>query len=309
MSLGQQLDKVHEAVYEATKPPMPTESYSCEGYAVAVFDTYVIIRVDDKFWKADYTLTDGEVTLADRAAWVEVESQWVAVKTGFKTKGDEMLVSFGDNTVKTWIKNGMGYVEALGILYGNSSMKDLTDEYFAPDTDYGPNRGNGMAATLNHRVPMIKQSTNQREAEILRKYAKQSFSNPVSTRNSELGIVASHILDLSDEYEKMVFDMTARGKLRWSSGSAPHMVDLDDDGKIKMWHIIEWAYTPMAAEPRLPTITTLKSWIESQVGQQALAQTAGDAVTQSATDEKDSTVDTGKAKRLSLELDLLSLGD
>ena len=295
MSLGQHLDKVHEAVYEATKPPMLTESYSCEGYAVAVFDTYVIVRVDDKFWKADYTLTDGEVTLADRAAWVEVESQWVAVKTGFKTKGDEMLVSFGQ-TIKAL---GNGKIGGYLVYFTDADHPDLTGDFFTKDTEFDIEPGEKTSIYYNHGMDT--------------KLKTRKLGNGKMTVDDS-GVWIEAQLQLRDEYEHAIYQMVESGKMGWSSGTLSHLVEAEPVGKsqwIKHWPLGKDAsITPTpAAGATLTQVLPLKSWIESQVGQQALAQTAGDAVTQSATDEKDSTVDTGKAKRLSLELDLLSLGD
>lgn len=296
MSLGQQLDKVHQAVYEATQPPpMPTMEYVEGGYAVAVFDAYVIIRADDKFWKADYTLADGEVTLADRANWVEVESQWVAVKTGFGTKNDEMLVSFGQ-TIKAL---GNGKIGGYLVHFTDADHPDLTGDFFTKDTEFDIEPGEKTSIYYNHGMD-AKLKT--------RKLGNGKMSI------DDTGVWIEAQLQLRDEYEQAIYQMVESGKMGWSSGTLSHLVEAEPVGKsqwIKHWPLGKDAsITPTpAAGAELTKVLPLKSWIESQVGQQALAQTAGDAVTQSATDEKDSTVDTSKAKRLALELDLLSLGD
>jgi len=295
MSLGQQLDKVHEAVYEATKPLLPTESYSSEGYAVAVFDAYVIIRVDDKFWKADYTMTDGEVTLSDRSAWVEVESQWVAVKTGFKTKGDEMLVSFGQ-AIKAL---GNGKIGGYLVHFTDADHPDLIGDFFTKDTEFDIDPGEKTSIYYNHGLDA--------------KLKTRKLGNGKMTIDDS-GVWIEAQLQLRDEYEQAIYQMVESGKMGWSSGTLSHLVEAEPVGKsqwIKHWPLGKDAsITPTpAAGAVLTQVLPLKTWIESQVTQQVPAQTAGDAVTQSATGKRDSTVDTGEAKRLLLELDLLSLGD
>lgn len=172
----------------------------------------------------------------------------------------ERLIAFGDKVKAYKSEDGKkGIVEAVGVRFGNHKELDFYGDYFTQETDFGSHKGNGMAATLNHRIPLYADNTTDEEATVLERVSKMKFANPVETYSSDVGIVAQHILDLSNEYEKMVFDMAEAGYLRWSSGTAAHMVDRDVDGEIKTWHIIEWAYTPQPAEPRLPRIAPVKT--------------------------------------------------
>ena len=142
-------------------------------------------------------------------------------------------------------------VGAYGLRFGNPEEKDLTDEWFAPDTDYGPHGGDGMTTTFHHCHPVHKE---------LKALAERIFG-PVKAIKDEIGIFVTAVLDMADEYERVVGKLVEAGRLRWSSGTASHLILRDDDtGRIKRWHIIEWAYTPQAAEPRLPVITPLKSY-------------------------------------------------
>jgi len=250
-----------EALY-AVQDYQPTND-ARQAYAVGVFDDYVIICVyegdgDPLHYRADYSVDeDGNVMIADSAEWTQVERQWVEVKMAEKRR--DGLAAPGERIMKTYVKDGMGHVEAIGVLFGSPAQRDLEGDYFAPDTDFGPNKGNGVAATLNHRQPLIKSDTTKAQAQKLVEFARRPFKHPVKSAVQDVGILASHVLDLADEYERTVFELAQQGKFRWSSGSAPHMVDRDADGRIKTWHILEWAYTPYAAEPRLPTIAPVKS--------------------------------------------------
>lgn len=300
LSLNEQIERVSEAVYRMTEDAMMRP-----GYCIAVYPAYTIVEWREQYWRIGYTMDEaGAVSLAERGTWQEVQRQWVAKRFG----QPKALIALGEPAMKTWTKDGMGYVEALGVRYGNPDELDLDSDYFDADTDYGPRSGDGMAATLNHRMPLRTRNTNKKEAQFLAELAKHPFKNPVAASKNDMGILVQHVLDLADDYEKTVFALAEQGKFRWSSGSAPHMVEREDDGKIKMWHILEWAYTPTPAEPRLPTITPLKSWANATIDLQALTpQAAGDAATRSATANEAKACDTSKAKKLSLELELLAL--
>lgn len=173
---------------------------------------------------------------------------------------NETLFAWGDQVKATVSPDGStGTVEALGIRFGNPAERDFYGDFFSADTDFGKHRGNGMAATLNHRIPMYKNDTSPSEADALKALAKMKFAHAIETETTEAGILARHVLDLSNEYEKTVFELAKGGALRWSSGTASHLVDRDDDGHIKTWHVIEWAYTPQPAEHRLPLISPVRS--------------------------------------------------
>lgn len=171
----------------------------------------------------------------------------------------ETMIAIGGN-LKTHQDGNTGWVEGLGVMYGTPSQKDLEGDYFTEDTFYGHNAGNGASATLNHGIPMYAKSTKADEAQVLESYARKQFKNPITTEQTELGILARHALDLHDEYEAWVFEQTQNGTFKWSSGALAHLVERNDDGQIKRWEIGEFAYTPTPAEWRLPAIAPLKTF-------------------------------------------------
>lgn len=143
-------------------------------------------------------------------------------------------------------------VGSYGIRFANPKEGDLVGEWFTAKTDYGPHEGDGMAATFHHCQPVGDEPA-------MKALANRIF-RPAKATKDKIGIFVQHVLDMADEYEKAVADLVKAGKLRWSSGTASHMVSKDEkSGEIKRWHILEWAYTPAPAEPRLPTIAPLKS--------------------------------------------------
>lgn len=209
-------------------------------------------------------------------------------------KTNDSYVAFGD-ALKATRDGNRGIVEAVGVRFTGPNDRDLDGEYFTAETDYGPHKGDGMAATLNHRMPMVTRSTKSEELPVLESYAKRIFSQPVKAEMTPQGIIAQHILDLADDYEKMIFDMAQKGKLRWSSGAPGHMVDKDESKRITTWHIAEWAYTPIAADPNLPTIAPVKSLANIELSEpeeateqsQPAAETPADDIAVSTDDDED----------------------
>ena len=177
----------------------------------------------------------------------------------------ESLVAPSNEPIKAL---GDGRVGAYGLRWGSPDERDLQREYFAQDTDLGPHGGDGMAATVHHRIPL----GDEPEAKAL---AKRILARPVKATKDAIGIFVEHVLDMADEYEAAIYRLTEKGKLRWSSGTASHMADTEPDGKIKLWHIIEWAYTPQAAEPRLPQIMPLKALMGLDYPQEPMPESPG----------------------------------
>lgn len=76
LSLGDQMQAVASAVYGANS------GYCC---IEEVFDTYVIIEVDDTYFRAEYSKAeDSSVTLSARDTWIEVEEVWQPVGNSAK---------------------------------------------------------------------------------------------------------------------------------------------------------------------------------------------------------------------------------
>ena len=168
---------------------------------------------------------------------------------------DEAIVALGYGEPVKAIKRDGDLLEvgAYGILFGSPKERDLTGQWFSPKTDYGPRDGDGVAAMLNHGIPTRKG---------LEEFFDVTFKQPVKAKRDNVGVFVSHMIDMSDEYERAFGEMIEQGKakFRWSSGTANHIARYDPvTGEIMRWHPVEFSYTPMAAEPRLPAIVPLKS--------------------------------------------------
>jgi len=167
------------------------------------------------------------------------------------------MVSFGES-VKA-VKMDDGNVKLTGYLvrYGDATKTDLTGDFFTPNTDYGMiEKSEGW---FNHRMPV--------------RYGGKQFAYTeqlpdVKLTKDEIGIFAEMIIGARNEYEKMLAEMGLAGKLGWSSGTAPHLVDRKQVGnawEITKWHLgLDASLTPTPAEPHNMVIP-LKSLSVTQV--------------------------------------------
>lgn len=160
-------------------------------------------------------------------------------------EGSETLKALGTDGTKV-------RVGAYAIRFAGPDEKDLTGEYFTKNTDFGPSCGNGAVTLFNHGIPL------ESGIKALADVADMTFPSVKTTRD-DVGIFVESTLDTSDRYEKAIADLCAKGKLKWSTGTAPRLMRKDPDGEVKRWHIIEVSYTPKPAEFRLPAISPIKS--------------------------------------------------
>lgn len=180
----------------------------------------------------------------------------------------DSLISFGSE-IKAL---GNGRIGGHLVLFGSQDQTDFYGDWFDKDTYIGPNDADGRDVTINHRLPL--KTGNPDVDRVTEKFTSTIFKpGGLKTHRDELGIFAEVICDLSDEYDRKVYELAESGKLKWSSGAARHMIDRDPNtGRLKMFVVAEGALTPMPAEPRmtLSRVMPLKSladlWDDSLKG-------------------------------------------
>ena len=147
------------------------------------------------------------------------------------------------------VKDSIAKVGSYAIRFSDENEKDLNEEFFTANTDFGPRNGDGVATMFNHGLPM---------APGLEHLAFKTFA-PVHAVKDDIGIWIETNLNISDRFEKAILGLIEKGKLKWSSGTSYHLARKSANGEILRWHPIEFSYTPIPAEPRLPAIAPLKS--------------------------------------------------
>lgn len=72
------------------------------------------------------------------------------------------------------------------------------------------------------------------------------------------GLYAEAQLDMTNPIAQKVYADITAGKIGWSSGSAPHLSKVDDNGGIWEWTVIEASLTPTPAAGKRTTVQALK---------------------------------------------------
>jgi len=138
-------------------------------------------------------------------------------------------------------------VGALAVRFSGPSERDISGEYFSPDCDFGPNLGNGVAVLINHGMALSPDYADFADV----------ILGPATVRKTARGLFAETTLNLEDPLQAAIADLVSLGCLRWSSGSANHLVRKTDAGEIRRWHVCEFSLTSCPCEPRLPALRNL----------------------------------------------------
>ncbi len=169
---------------------------------------------------------------------------------------DETKIYFGD-ALKILDDNGKigGYI----IRFGSTEHKDLDGEYFTDKTYLGARDGNGVDVMFHHGQPLPVKSTLatpkiKAALDKLRDYVLPA----ITTTRDELGVFGETVLDMANDYQKLLFDFVKSGVLGWSTGAVNHLVRIKSNGEILRWPIGEVSLTPQPAEPQ-NHVVTLKS--------------------------------------------------
>ncbi len=138
-----------------------------------------------------------------------------------------------------------GKVGGYGVLFSDPSQKDLSGDYFTPETETMWEGQETRPALYHHGLDGYVGSR------LLGKGWQKAHID-------DIGVWVETQLDLRDQYEKAVFGLAKAGKLGLSSGTAGHMIQREPDGKLVRWPIVEISFTPTPAEPRT-AVAPLKS--------------------------------------------------
>jgi HK97 family phage major capsid protein len=181
---------------------------------------------------------------------------------------NDTLIAFGE-AIKALPSDdpSTGVLRGTLVRFGSPGERDLVGEYFTCDTYFGAQLARSGTAlldgTLNHRRPMLRGNESGRAKELMRRCA-EGLLPPVEVTPEDHGLFARIVLDLRDEYQRMIYDLGTKGAFGWSSGSAAHVVDIAPDGHITCWPLIEAGLTPMPCEPRSSNIVMpLKAYLDA----------------------------------------------
>ncbi|HTG95701.1 MAG TPA: HK97 family phage prohead protease [Pyrinomonadaceae bacterium] len=137
---------------------------------------------------------------------------------------------------------GDGRVGGYGVLFTTADDPDLQGDYFTKSTDLELNGRESLLAMWDHGLDSV---------------LKRRRLGRATYRVDDAGVWFETKLNESDDYEKAVYGLAKAGKLGWSTGSAPHLVErvpVKKAFELKSWPIIEVSLTHMPVEPRTAAV-------------------------------------------------------
>lgn len=171
-----------------------------------------------------------------------------------------------DTLINTTVDTTMialgGEVKALGdgrvggyiLSFGSPERRDLYGDYFTKSTEFGYRKGLHSDVYIHHRFPLLLGSESPEEKAALENLAARSVGHLDVVRMDDVGIWAEHVLDMADDYQRKIYEMVQAGKLKYSTGTSPHLYNRDKSGEIKTWVIAEASLTPTPAEWRTTNV-------------------------------------------------------
>lgn len=160
---------------------------------------------------------------------------------------------------------GDGKVGGYLVLFGDADSADLDGEFFTAETDFDIPAGGTKSTSIyyHHGLdPVLKK--------------RKLGSGEIGT--DEIGVWLRGTLNMRDAYEQAVYKLVEQGKMGWSSGTMPHLIEREPVGKAT--HIKSWplggdaSLTVTPADPRQHAIplkaadvVPLKSLVAAKDGQ------------------------------------------
>lgn len=160
--------------------------------------------------------------------------------------------------IKTQVRRIGDRIGGYGVVFGDPMHKDLEGDYFTPETEFWLDTYRNQPVLYDHALGSLPPGFYDIPPSGL------VFGQVVKVVPDEIGLWIEAQITEHNEWVEAVLELIDRGVLHWSSGSAPHLVKRDPDGRIISWPIIEWSATPTPAEPRQTNVVRLKHFVQFQ---------------------------------------------
>lgn len=239
---------VRDAWAQCSKPANGDTPYP---WPQAVFDDGIIISQDGCLYFVPYERGADGVAFAERDRWKMARQTYITADGEVKAAleqapgnrgievhqtetGEEIAILSGSG-VKA-IGNDDGWVGGYLVRFGGDGDLSEWRDVFDRDTDYG--RAMKSDVYVHHRM--------------LPGLGKRRLTNQAEIGLDDEGVFIKHLFNLRSSYERKLYGMVQAGKLGWSSGTAPHLVERkalgDGRHKIEQWPLgLDASYTPMPA--------------------------------------------------------------
>lgn len=139
---------------------------------------------------------------------------------------------------------GDGKIGGYLVVFGGP--KDAQGEYFRPDCDFHLDWYNGAMRPILYHHGLT-------DEDII-----EEIGHITALRIDSRGLYAEGQLDMTNPRARDVYGDIKRGRIGWSSGSAPHLSKVDDYGGITEWTVLEGSLTPTPAAGKRTTVQALK---------------------------------------------------
>jgi hypothetical protein len=134
------------------------------------------------------------------------------------------------------------------LLWGAPTKKDLAGDYFTPKTQLWLDEYKSVPALFHHGLDDAVGLT--------------VMGHRVKAAADETGVWVEDWLDKSKKYWRMVKPLLEAEALYYSPGSAPHLVEREDDGELKSFPVVEDTMTPVPCQHRLLPLAQIKAVYE-----------------------------------------------
>lgn len=250
MAISHMVDSVRDAIWRYCDM-MP--GYEWPGMIMVYQEGYAVFQLGAAYFRVNFEFVDGRVRLQERAEWEIVEAEWVEAK-----RIENTTINFG-GTIKAL---GAGIIGGYLVKFTDPDHPDLEDDYFDAETDFGP-----------HEKSQVYYQHGLDEALGVKRLGSRYAKGLADLKIDDVGVWIQHQLDLADEYEAALYELTQMGKMGWSSGTASHLVrrELKSGTGRKAYHIKTWplgldaSLTPTpAAGPEQTKVLPLKAYVQEQ---------------------------------------------
>lgn len=195
---------------------------------------------------------------------------------------------------------GDGWVTGYLVRFGGDGDLSEFRDVFTKATDFG--RATKTDVWVHHRM--------------LPGIGKRRLTNQADIGVDDEGVFIKHLLNLRSSYERKLYGLVQEEKLGWSSGTAPHLVERKATGdgrhEIEQWPLgLDASYTPTPAGGMVVNASAMKTLMDD-AGIDLLHAIYTDTEADPTEDAREVSdphlkADTGRARRLSIEIDLLLL--
>lgn len=195
------------------------------------------------------------------------------------TLGDKQI-AFG-GSIKAVEIDTNAFVEGYLVYFTDEHETDLYNEFFDAKTDF-----------VNSPVKLVHGSVMYQHA-LDKTIGPRDIGEFTEVKTDDIGIWVQAQLDMHDEYQREIFKLAKKGVLSWSSGALPQSVEVEENGHIKRWKIIEGSLTPTPAMPKRTVISakTYTQMIKDANGHEDHAVSVEADTTQSLNDNPEKATD------------------